>query len=327
MKQIRETKTVQRQPRGFNLMPVGHEGEPLACPAGLPQEIAAGIFLTVDAASGSALIEINPQEKRISVAVDGKEIMDVAQLARGSVLTLDGRDYAFLKYMDVYFNPASMPIPMQRVTSPARILPLTAARPEPVVPAPVRRPSGRMVARLALPAVLVAAAAAALLILPEKQIPVSPGGKKTEQIAGKPAARPRKPAPAPAVNAPETLRDLMADETVPAAPAPAKTAEPTAIPAEKQAAIPIKPEPAKQVKPEARPQQVARPTARPAVAPAPVQPALSAEMQKALNREYEEAVLIRGYDRDRSVQILEKLRTKVPAGSALHKKIETALKG
>lgn len=305
--ELHDVKRRARAGRGFNLMPVGHESTPLTCPVGHPLEIAAGVFITVDASSGIALIEISPQEKKVRVTVNGHDVLDVSQLARGGVLGLGGKDYVLLRYMDVYFNPSPLSLPVESARR-AQVLPIRSAK-QP------RPRSLKRVIKLAGPALLLLGAASALVFMPARAPTRGPSG----HAVGNPAGHAPTAQQVVEKNAEKTLRDLMTE--VPAEnPAPAAAVVVSAQPApqatEKSPAIQVKPEAVKQVKKSVQP-----------AAPVASRPTLPPEVLKSLTREYEEAVLIRGYDRDRSIRVLENLRKKVPHGSALHKKIESALKG
>ena len=103
-KMLEKTDVSLASERGFSFRAVNHDGTPIFCQDGVLQEIFAGIYVTVDPQSGIGLIEVNPAERTAKLFVNGQEVLDIVQVTRRDVLTIDGKNYVFLKYMDAYFN-------------------------------------------------------------------------------------------------------------------------------------------------------------------------------------------------------------------------------
>jgi hypothetical protein len=313
--------------RGFSFRAVNHDSAPIYCQDGVLQEIFPGVYVTVDPVSGIGLIEVNPEERTAKLLVNGQDVLDIVQVTRRDVLSIDGRDYVFLKYMDAYFNQS-------RVRTEGSVVTQAMSK---VVPfSPVERQKGQRFAVRMSPSLfqrmpkrtkILAAATAVVTVMSMSAIflfaPKS--SSSLEERAGESKVVESVPAN-PVKKAPATINDLIEDEEKPAsAPEPLK--KEIAAESDKQAvksvpSVPLKPTTATWIKPTTA-NKVTKISATPT---APAAPAVSEAAMKSFENDYQEAVLIKGYDQERSTRILKQLQKKVPAGTALRQKIEKELR-
>ena len=313
--------------RGFSLRAVNHDGAPIFCQNGVLQEIFPGVYVTVDPVSGIGLIEVNPAERTAKLLVNRQEVLDIAQVTRRDVLSIDGKDYVFLKYMDSYFNQSRARTESSVVTQVnSKVVPFASSERQQAQRIAVqmspslfqRMPKRTKILAAATTVVTVMSLSAIFLIGPKSSSTLEESAAKSKVVESV-AAKPIKKAPA-------TINDLIEDdEKSPSAPVTPKkeiAAESNnqvvksvpSVPGKPTAATWIKPTPANKV------------TKLPATPSAPAAPAVSEAAMKSFESDYQEAVLIKGYDQERSTRILKQLQKKVPAGTALRQKIEKELR-
>jgi hypothetical protein len=327
-KTLEKTNVSLASERGFSFRPVNHDGTSIFLQDGTLQEIFPGIYVTVDPYSGIGLIEVNPAEHSAKLALNGLEVLDIAQVSRRDVLSIDGKNYVFLKYMDAYFNMqrvraqgSLVPEATPKVVSIAAVdRPILAVSPVVTQPSLFKRMPKRTKILAAVTAIVTVASLSATLFIS----PVASSPLENKTVVSKVAAA---SSPQPVKKAPATINDLIGeDEKSPvAAPAVKTTNDEKPAMKENQAVKteanpPVKQAAATWIKP-TTPNKVKKPTAT----PAPAAPVSEAAM-KSFESDYQEAVLIKGYDQERSVRILKQLQNKVPAGTALRQKIEKELR-
>lgn len=326
MKKSLEKSTVSlASERGYSFRAVNHDGAPIFCQDGVLQEIFPGIYITVDPQSGIGLIEVNPSERTAKFLLNGQDVLDIVQVTRRDVLTIDGKNYVFLKYMDAYFNQDRVRSQVvaaaetsskvvQFVTAERQPTPIAANSPAQSVIK--RMPKRTKILASVTAAVTVASISAAIFFGPKSSSPLEEKKVESRVVETAPVK--------PVKKAPATINDLIEDDDKVAV---VETAQPakkevvsenppvkteTSPAAKTAAAIWIKPTP---------PNKVKKPTATPAPAAT-----VSDAAMKSFENDYQEAVLIKGYDQERSVRILKQLQQKVPAGTALRQKIEKELR-
>lgn len=314
MKNSRDISGLTEGVRGFKFMALNHDGVSPNCADDAMVEMFPGVYITLDSSTGLALIEVNPSEKIVRLEVNGQPILDVAQLSRQDVLSYNGADYVFLKYMDVYFNEKKPRNELVVTTAKAaKVVRLVQEKQEKERFALIEIVITRLQAAplklkvlygltfsIALLTILVFFGSTRENILPESAIvsDQSTAVKKT---------------------GPSTLLGLM-DE-----PLPATAAEVRAQVPEKKTAVisPMSPIPAAVQKTRTASTKPKLKQAANKVVVQKVSPSALHSMEK----EFQEAVLIKGYDSERSVRILRALRKQVPAGSKLQQKIDKELRG
>ncbi len=313
--------------RGYSFRAVNHDGAPIFCQDGILQEIFSGIYITVDPQSGIGLIEVNPAERTAKLLLNGHDVLDIGQVTRRDVLSIDSKNYVFLKYMDAYLNkdrvriqdPATLettPKVVQFVTVDRQSALIAAIRPR--TSAFKCKPKRTKILAALTAAVSIASISAVVFFGPSSASPLEEKTAKTVFVEAAPAQ--------PVKKAPATINDLIEDDdlAVAAQPAEPEKKETPAI-SDNQA---VKTETSPATKPAAAtwikpttPNKVKKPTAT----PAPAATVSEAAMQSFAN-DFQEAVLIKGYDQERSVRILKQLEQKVPAGTALRQNIEKELR-
>jgi hypothetical protein len=327
-KTLEKTNVSLASERGFSFRPVNHDGASICLQDGTLQEIFPGIYVTVDPHSGIGLIEVNPAEHAAKLSLNGLEVLDIAQVSRRDVLSIDGKNYVFLKYMDAYFNKQRVRAQGSLVleASPKVVAIASVARntlavnPVFIQPSLFKRIPKRTKILAAVTAIVtVASLSATLFISPGSSSPLEDKAASSKVVAVT--------SPQPVKKAPATINDLIGEEEK--SPEAAPVAEPRnpEKPAAKENQVvkteanpPVKQAAATSIKP-TTPNKVKKPTAT----PAPAAPVSEAAM-KSFESDFQEAVLIKGYDQERSVRILKQLQNKVPVGTALRQKIEKELR-
>jgi hypothetical protein len=323
---IEKTDVSLASERGFSFRAVNHDGAPIFCQDGVLQEIFPGIYVTVDPHSGIGLIEVNPSERTAKLLLNGHDVLDIVQVTRRDVISIDGKNYVFLKYMDAYFNKVRERTPGVDVSeTSSKVVPFATSERQPSAVIAARLGSSgpqRMTKRTKILALMTAA----VTIVIFSAIAFRPSASSTleEKIT---ETKVVEAADEKSVKlAPTTLNDLIEDDQKPATSSEPKEKDHTAV-LDNQA---VRAEPSPIAKPAAAtwikpttPNKVKKLTAIPS---APAAPVVSEAAMKSFENEYQEAVLIKGYDQERSVRILKQLQKNVPAGTALRQKIEKELR-
>jgi len=318
--------------RGFSFRALNHEGMSIHCQNGAMQEIFPGIYVTVDPLSGIGLIEVNPTVPTAKLLLNDQDVLDIVQVSSRDVLSVDGKKYVFLNYMDAFLNADRKRTMVQCFAdTKSKVVPFTAAEKQLVkasVPTQVLLSFQNLPKRTKILAAMTALVSVASLfaVLSESASSTSSLETSSSEIVVEDSGLPK-----PSKIVPQTITELIdgdfgeapeteaaaglspdANKEVPENNDSQKVDVESKSITNSATATSVKPIKLKEIK-----KEVAKPVPAAAV---------SESALKAYESDFQEAILIKGYDQERSVRILKQLQKTVPAGTALRQKIDKELR-
>jgi hypothetical protein len=363
----------------FRLVDLRGRKDPVVLTPGSATECAPGVHVTVGSADGEALVEVTGRRAGASAAtsIDGVEVVDVAQLAPGQVISGEGFTWVYLKPLQAFIfkreneDEATRLARLEALLGSERFHALLSSRPPekltvrrkatevvPLRAVPAKqqralrptkpgRSRGARLVRLSLALLFAAGGAGAVLFkdrLTRLDVP-------TTEPTPTPIAEPKAAAPAPKAQPTASAAALEPPPASDAAAAPAAApvaapvaAAPVAPPATtpkaprvaasapKAGSAPwIKPGKPGKLTPASTPAgalaqktnssapKTTTKTKTKAPPPPPVRPAPNPE---SFRPQFQEAVLLKGFDPQGALRDLRALSGRVPPGSPLGKDIQ-----